>query len=251
MSKPQRSESVPVPADLDDQAVSAYQAHAALCRNDPLEFNAFVLRDEDTGDHVDNNANHAYMQTAVDEFNRAIVLAHIESGKTYAITVGRTLYELMQNRNMRGAIISAKEGLAIKPLRAIKSYIERSSELQMVAPDLRKGPRWRETEIIIDRDIDSRDPSIVALGIGSQFLGSRLDWVVGDDILTHDNTKTAYRRQEVYDWFHATIMGRLTRNAKVILVNTAWHENDLLHRLGLRKMWFMLRCTVARELPRP
>ena len=68
------------------------------------------------------------------------------------------------------------------PLTAIKAYIEQSDELKLVYPNLRPGNLWRENQIIVPRGMQSRDPSIVALGVGSQFLGSRLDWVVGDDI---------------------------------------------------------------------
>lgn len=234
--------------DIEHAALEAMQGHASIAREDSLEFNAFVLRDEETGAHVDNSDNHILMHTAIEESDRTILLAHIESGKTYSVTVGRTLFELGRRPNMRGAIVSAKEGLAVKPLRAIKGYIENSPELKMVYPNLRKGPLWRETQIIVERQVTSRDPSVIALGVGSQFLGSRLDWVIADDILTVDNTKTKYRRDEVYDWWHATVMGRLVRGAKVILVNTAWHKEDLLHRLARRKMWFCVRFPVAKKV---
>lgn len=233
---------------IEDQARQAMAAHAAIAREDSLEFNSFVLRDEETGEFVANAPNHELMHTAIEESDRTIILAHIESGKTYSVTVGRTLFELGCNPNLRGAIVSAKEGLAVKPLRAIKGYIENSPELHMVFPHLRPGSLWRETQIIVDRPLQSRDPSIVALGVGTQFLGARLNWVVCDDLLTVDNTKTKYRRDEVFDWFHATVLGRLVRGAKVILVNTAWHENDLLHRLGRRKRWFMVRFPVCRKV---
>lgn len=233
--------------ELIAEAQRAMAANAQFAREDPLEFNAFVLRDEETGEPVDNTHTHAMMHACIDESDRTVIVAHIECGKSNAITIGRTLWQLGHNHNLRGAIVSNTEKQASKFLRSIKHYIQHSRELRHTFPDLLPGPTWQETQIIVRRTIASKDPSIQAIGIHGALLGARLDWVVADDLLDHENTRTKAQRDDVFDWFHATVMGRLTRDAKVIVLGTAWHKKDLLQRLGRRKVWFFKSFPVGKR----
>lgn len=235
-------------SELERLATEAMQAHARIARNDPLEFNAFVLKDENTGQPVVNAPAHIGMHDAIDCSNRVLILAHIESGKTSSVTVGRTLYELSHNPNLTGAIVSAKEELAQKPLATIKTIISQSPEYRMVFPEIHPGGVWQANKFSVERPNKTlRDPTMIALGMNSEFLGARLDWVVCDDLLTLRNTRTAFQRNEVVDWFRAYVLGRVRRNGKVILVNTAWHEEDLIHRLARQKMWYLRRFPVFRQ----
>lgn len=235
--------------DLRDAAIAAFHANAAIARDDPNEFNAFVLRDEETGLPVENSRTHVLMQTCIDESDRTIILAHIESGKTNAITVGRTLYELGHNQNMRGALVSVSETNANKFLRSIKHYIEFSPEYHATFPAVKKGTVWQETQIIVQRTVVSKDATLMTIGPGGGVIGARLDWVVCDDLLDHKNTATKGLRDDLFDWFHSTIIGRLTRNAKVVMLGTAWHAQDILHRLARRKVWFFRRFPVWQKDP--
>lgn len=229
-------------SELELLAAEAKRAHAQLARNDPLEFNAFVLRDENTGKPVTNAPAHVGMHDAIDCADRVLILAHIESGKTSSITVGRTLYEISHNPNLTGAVVSAKEELAQKPLRTMKTIIAESPEYRMVFPEVVPGDIWQATQFSVERDNPTiRDPTMIALGVGSEFLGARFDWVICDDLLTLRNTRTAFQRNEVVDWFRAYVLGRVRRGGKIILVNTAWHEEDLIHRLARQRMWYLRR----------
>jgi hypothetical protein len=237
-------------SELKQAAAEAFYSHAKIAHDDPIEFNAFVLRDEETGTFIENGPNHELMHAVVDESDRAIIIAHIESGKSNAITIGRTLWELGHNLNMRGAILSATQPNAVKFLRPIKNYIDQSRECRAVFPDLRRGPVWQETQIIVDRpNKGAKDPSLQALGIETEILGARLDYLVIDDLLNHANTRTKHQRDEVFDKLHSTLFGRMTRNAKIIFLGTAWHKHDALHRLARRKLWFCCRFPVESKDP--
>lgn len=237
-------------AELKVAATEAFYANAEFARDDPSEFNAFVLRDEESGLPIENSANHQQMQTCIDESDRTILIAHIESGKSNSVTIGRSLWELGHNLNMRGAVLSATQPTAIKFLRPMKSYIEHSQELRATFPDLKRGPVWQETQFIVERSSKAKDPSFQALGIETAILGARLDWLVVDDLLNHPNTKTKGQRDDVFAKLHSTLFGRMTRNSKIILLGTAWHKHDALHRLARRKMWFCRRFPVERKSPK-
>ena len=234
---------------------------AGIARQDPDEFARFVLRDEETGERVLQEPKHTQWQDIIDNHRRVVLLSHIESGKSVQITAGRTLHEIGVNPNIRGAIISNAEKQAIKFMRPIRRTIEENPDWAITFPDVKPAFPWQETQITVTRsNSTTRDPTIQAVGIEGKILGSRLDWVVGDDILDKENTKSMHVRNEVWDWFHAHVMGRLTRNARVILLGTAWNRDDLLHRLGRRKKWFFRRfpawnpqkdCSLSSRWPLP
>jgi hypothetical protein len=236
-------------AEVRRQAVEAFYANARLAREDPLAFNEFVLRDEETNVPVDNTETHELMHACVDESDRTIILAHIESGKSNSITIGRTLYEIGHNQNMRGAIVSVSQPNASKFLRSIKTYITDSREYRATFPEVMPGPVWQEHSIIVARNSKAKDPTLQAVGIGSEIIGARLDWVVCDDILNHENTRTKGQRDEVLAKLQSTLFGRLTANARIIILGTAWHKHDALHRLARRKIWFCRRFPVERKDP--
>ena len=228
-------------AELYKAAAHWRRIRGHLASRDATEFVKFVMKDEESGDRINQEEKHNIMQTICDEWDRGVILSHIESGKTNQITIGRTLYEIGVNPNMRGAIISNTEKQAIKFLRPIKLIIEKDEDWAVTFPDVRPCSPWQDTQITVTRSRTMKDPTVQALGIHGAILGARLDWVVGDDLLDKENTDSPIMRLEVWEWFHANIMGRLTRKARVYMLGTAWHRDDMLHRFGRRKGWYFRR----------
>lgn len=148
------------------------------------------------------------------------------------------LYKLQQDVTLRGAIVSATQTQAEKVLRVVKDYIERSWRLKAVAPDLkpstRTGDPWTQTTIVVERPPGIKDPSLVAFGMDGPIIGSRLDWIVVDDILTPENTLTQEQRQKVVKWFFTAVVSRLVKGGTLVVCNTAFHPEDLLHELRKR-----------------
>jgi len=50
-----------------------------------------------------------------------------------------------------------------------------------------------------------RDPSLVAVGADGALPGSRLAWIVVDDILDRENTSTPQAREKVHEFFDSTV----------------------------------------------
>lgn len=68
--------------------------------------------------------------------------------------------------------------------------------------------------------------------------GLHPDLIVCDDVLSERNSLTAYQRQKTWTYFMGTLMPMNAK--KVILIGTAQHYDDLLHRLKpdpSKKMW--------------
>jgi hypothetical protein len=239
-----------LPTDGIEAGRYAYESLLALARRDVNTFNEFVLKDEETGADIEQARIHLEMQATYDREDFMIVLAHPESGKTQQFAVGRTLFELGNNPDLRTVFLNNGQDGAKKNLSATKKYLERSTELRAVFPHLRPGGLWREDAITIERASLARDPSIYCLGFHGNILGARIDRAVVDDLLDYENTRSAPARADTSSWFRRTFMTRLTSGAKMVFLTNAWHEEDLAHELG-EGGWVTLRYPVLDEAGNP
>ncbi len=210
----------------------------------PDPFMEYVLRDEQTGGVIVQAEMHKAWQQLASDHDRLLVWAHVESGKSQQISVGRILWELGRNPALRIAIVSNTQDQASKPTLAIAKYIELSDELKLVFPGLRRGDIWTKTKLTVERPTVSRDPSIQALGIHGNILGARIDLLILDDVLDYENCRTPALRQDLWDWHQATLVGRLTRNARTWVIGTAFHPDDMLHRFAKMSGWHAVRYPV-------
>lgn len=205
-------------------------------QRDPASFCEFVLRDEKTGAPIDLALMHIEWHRLLSNEPRLVIWGHPESGKSQQIAVGRVLWELGKNPNLRIVVISATESLAKKLITTVRQYIERSEELHLVFPNLRAMPKragtpWSVTALTVERTVISKDPSLQAVGIGSNILGSRIDVLVLEDILTYKNTRSVPQLEETYRWVTGTPFGRLTDHARVWAVTNAWNPDDAMEKL--------------------
>lgn len=231
------------------RARELYQQHRQLrirvAREDINEFIELVMRDEFTGNPVKQAPVHMKMQELAEKHNRLIIWSHIESGKTNQISIARTLWRLGRNPNLRVAIVSNTVRQSMKIVRSIANYIEKPGIIHEVFPHMKPGAKWGGMALSIQRKTNAKDPSIQACGTGvGTILGSRLDHVAMDDVLTYDNTLQPNQRNMMWEWYHSTLAGRLTEQASVDIVGTAFHPEDLLHRLAENPAWHWARFPV-------
>jgi len=235
------------PTEGIEAGLHAYESLIALCRRDVEAFNEFVLRDEEDGTPIQQAPMHTQMQRAYDRERFLLVLAHPESGKTQQLVVGRTLHELGNDPTERHVFLNNGQDGAIKNLRAVKKYIEKSEELRAVFPKLRPGGTlWREDAIVVEGAGFSKDPSIYCLGFHGNILGARIDRAKVDDLLDYENTRTEVARRDASSWFKRTFLTRLTRKATLAFLTNAWHEEDLAHELE-DDGWFTLKYPILDE----
>src|SRR5262249_45326117 len=84
----------------------------------------------------------------------------------------------------------------------------------------------------VKRPTLSKDFSVFVTGLHGPVIGSRFSTVIVDDVDDLESTSTAGQRDRAWAWITSTLLTRLVEGAKVIAVGTAWHEDDILHRLG-------------------
>lgn len=232
---------------LRSQLAEADRAHCELARVDSAAFNSYVLRDEATRKPIYMSPSQIEWHRLAARHNRVLIWSHVEAGKSTQISIGYTLFRLGQNPNLRIAIVSNTDGQGRKWTRLLSKYITESEELHRVFPKLQRGPKgmpWNEHTLTVDRPSSAKDASVTVYGVHGNVLGARIDLLILDDILDYENTKTQAQRDDLMAWYMSTLEGRLTADAQVICVGTAWHREDLMHRFAKMPNWFAVRYPV-------
>ncbi len=221
---------------------------AADAREDLVKFFEFVMREEKTKRKVKAAPHQRVAFKFMTEHVRAVLMMPVGHSKTFMLAA-YTLWSLGRNPSMRGAIVSATQGQAEKVVAMVRDYILTSPELRMVFPDLvpsdRKGDHWTQTSLVIKRPAGIRDASLVAFGMDGATPGSRLEWVIVDDMLNAENTRTKDGRDKVKSWIESSVVSRLeVGGEKLLFSNTPWHPEDLVCSLQ-KGGWATLKMDVA------
>lgn len=224
-------------------------AKARIC---PSTFIEYAFPNEKTGKKIINADFHKEWQKFFTDNRWCVLVSPIEHGKTLQTGLGRVIWEIGNNPNIRVLLVGESQPAARKLLRNIRKHIDRNKKVQQVFPYLRRSSNpedpWNESDIVVERDSMSRDPTVQARGVGSEnILGSRLDLIVLDDILNLENTATKHARDKTEEWFDTTCFtriqdyydehGNLVDSGRVYVIGTPWNKDDFLHRLKRRKLW--------------
>ncbi len=227
----------------DTEMVRAIQtvllARAQAARHDVVKFFEFVMEEEISRKQVPCLPHQKLALEFIMAHDRSVNMWPVGTSKSF-LTIALTLFFLGQDVTTRGAIVSAAVEQSEKVLLAVRSYIEESWRLRLVFPHLvrssRKVDPWTQSAITIERPAGIRDPSLTAVGRDSKrIVGSRWNWIVADDILNEENTSTKEIREKLYTWFGNSVLSRLDPETvgptRVVVTNTPWHAEDLLHVL--------------------
>jgi hypothetical protein len=225
---------------------------AEQSRENPADFFSFVMREETTRKQIRLMPHQKILFDFAMMHEKCVIMIPVGHSKTFCMAAF-CMWLMGRNPTTRGAIVSATQIQAAKVLGAVRDYIDQSAELKMVFPKLRKSPRtgdpWNQSALTIERPMGIRDPSLVALGLDGAIAGSRLSWVLVDDILNRENTSTPEHRAKVYEWFDSSVLSRLDpKGSKIVVTNTAWHAQDLVHDLMGRAEWPTLKMSTTGEV---
>ena len=233
---------IPAISEISRKAIAKRNAAIAGARADAGSFVEYVMRHEADGSRLTNAGHHREWHLFLDETPYAVISAPVEHAKTQQIAVGRVLWELGRNPNLRIVLVSNAAEQATKVLSLIRNHIETNPRVQEVFPHLRRstkaGALWSSDRITVGRDTRAKEASITAVGSGSkQIIGSRFDLIIGDDLLDFENTRTPDQVEKTLHWFDSTLLSRVTDGGRVWIIGTPWTTTDLLHTLGSRPGW--------------
>lgn len=111
--------------------------------------------------------------------------------KSTIITFAGIIQELIRDPEIRIAIFSATQKIAIKFLKQIKEELQQNSTLVSIFPDVfyynprKESPNWSDTGIVIKRKGRPKEASVSAYGlVDGMPIGSHFPLLVYDDLVT-------------------------------------------------------------------
>lgn len=227
------TESLMAAAYDTEELIRALILKSQRAREDIHEMFNFVMRDEHTQAPIREAPHQRLIIDFVMAHQRCCVEMPIGTAKTYT-ACALTLAFLGEDPSTRGAVISCTETQAKKPVHMVRDYIEKSNELRLVYPNLVKGSPWLDDAITVRRPPGIRDPSLAAYGYGGgSIIGSRLNWIIMDDLLNAENTNTNDQRVKMLSWIFNSVLSRLdpTSESRAVFFNTPWHPKDAINVL--------------------
>ena len=153
------------------------------------------------------------------------------------LMINYVTYRLLEDPNISIILVSRTRDMAAKLLYAVKNRLTHPRYARMQAmygpPDGFKAASemWTQSRIYLgsdSRDSGEKDPSVEALGIGSQVYGARASLVILDDTVTLGNA-TEWEKQD--DWLRQEISTRLGPGGQIIIVGTRVAPMDLYRHL--------------------
>lgn len=125
---------------------------------------------------------------------RLLLMAFRACGKSTLVGIFAA-WLLYQNPNIRIMVLAADTILARKMVRNVKRIIERHPLTQNLRPS--RLDQWAADRFTVTRDMELRDPSMLARGITSNITGSRADIIIYDDVEVPNTSTTMEKRHEL------------------------------------------------------
>lgn len=147
-----------------------------------------------------------------------------QEGKSQRVSRWFPLWCLINNPNLRIAIVSYEHSIARRWGRAIRDLIRDHPELGLaVRPDLSAQHEWQ---------LVGSDGGVYTAGIGGALTGRPVDMLIVDDpIKDREQADSRVYRERAWDWWTDVGQTRLAPGAPVVVVATRWHEEDLTGKL--------------------
>jgi hypothetical protein len=125
---------------------------------------------------------------------RLLLMAFRSAGKSTVAGIFAA-WLLYRNRDLRILVLAADDALARKMVRNVKRIIERHPLTAHLKP--RNADQWAADRFTIRRNLELRDPSMLARGLTANATGSRADIIIYDDVEVPATCDTAGKREDL------------------------------------------------------
>jgi hypothetical protein len=129
---------------------------------------------------------------------RLVVNTFPNAGKSTTLTMDYVAYRICINPATKIALISKTEGMAKDFVTGVKTRLTHPDHQELIKAFAPEGgfeatsEEWSSGRIRLssaDRDPADKDPTLQALGLGSQVYGKRLDLILVDDAVDNENAQ--------------------------------------------------------------
>lgn len=178
---------------------------------------------------------HEEMMLFQDAHAEGLILAFRGARKTHYCSIARTIFEILRNPNVRILLTADAADQSKAILRAVKDHFENNEELREIFGDyVTDARKWTDSEIIVNKRtaVGLKEATVTAAGIDTSLLGKHFDVIIGDDLVTEENSATDGQRKKVHNYFYKTILGCLEPDGRLWIIGTRWDEDDLYGHLA-------------------
>lgn len=168
---------------------------------------------------------------------KLVVNTFPNAGKSTTLTMDYVAYRICINPGIKIAIISKTESMAKDMVHGVKSRLTHPDHIDLIKDFAPEGgfeataDEWSSSRIRLaaaDRDAADKDPTLQALGLGSQVYGKRLDLILVDDAVDNENAQQ-WRQQ--LRWLNLEVASRPGMGGRIIVIGTRIAPGDLYHQL--------------------
>lgn len=148
-----------------------------------------------------------------------------QHGKSLTVTETLPSYYLGRYPEKRVIEVSYGSDFAKRFGRANKNKVEQFGGIFgiKIAKDVRSNTDWR---------LSNNIGGMVSRGLGSPITGEPGDLIIVDDpIKNAQEARSQAHRDNLWNEWQQTIMSRVQAGTKIIVIQTRWHEDDLIGRL--------------------
>ncbi len=191
----------------------------------------------------EENWHHSYLCNKLDkvvsgEIKRLMIFMPPRFGKTELASRRLPAYILGKNPDYRVIATSYSADLASQNNRDVQRIMD-SDLYQDLFPEsylsssnvrtLAHGNYLRNSEIF---EVINYDGFYKSAGVGGGITGRGFDFgIIDDPIKNAEEAHSPVYREKIYQWYISTFYTRREKDARIIIILTRWHEDDLAGRL--------------------
>lgn len=168
-----------------------------------------------------------------------MILAPFGHGKSSSLAVPLIAWSLGRDPGTRAKIITNDDGNAVRRVMGVARIME-SPIYGRIFPWFKRGSKWTDHELYVERRGHALDPSVQARGVSGTGIGTRADLLVFDDVVDQRNSMDPAQRKKVTDLVEQTWLSRLSPQGRVLYIATPWHLDDATHNFMQRQGWCAL-----------
>jgi len=162
---------------------------------------------------------------------KKLLVLHPRSHGKSLLAISYCLRKICMNRNTSILFISASAGQAEKRVRLIKQFLESDKVVEDWAsgdmiPFKGSESKWTSTQLYVQREGASVDPTLEAIGSGGKITGAHVDIVIIDDLEDDITTSSAGVRAKTREWLNATVMPILNQGGMMLVIGTRKNADD-------------------------
>jgi len=170
---------------------------------------------------------HLALDDFQNEHKNTLQLAPRGWGKSTAGNILKNAVRIIQNRNIRILLASETSTQACNFLSEIKGILTHPRVVELFG-DL-KGDVWHENAInVAGRTKAGKEKTVTTAGVDGNLTSGHFDIICPDDLVTLKNSRTAFSREKIVEWFYTTLLPCVTdETTEFHILGTRYHPEDL------------------------